>query len=122
MDESKNSIIWPVRGAPHFDFLKEFGFCPNQGGEGDSFVIPTDYLEEKKILEGPRMQKKTLNKNWRWGARWWVGERSDETFSHAEIRNKKRIHLHRCSDAAKNVLGRNVSSVCVYKQISYCLK
>ena len=25
-----------------------------------------------------------------------MGERSDETFSHAEIRNKKRIHLHRC--------------------------
>ena len=58
------------------------------------------------------MQKK-LNKNWGWG----VGERSDETLSHAEIRNKKRIHLHRHRfDAAKNVLGRNVSSVCVYKQ------
>ena len=46
--------------------LKSLDFVSTKGS-GDSFKIPTDYLEQKKILEGPRMQKKTLNKNWRWG-------------------------------------------------------
>ena len=48
-------------------FLKSLDLVPTRGG--DSFVIPTNYFEEEKriFLKGPRMQKKTLNKNWGWG-------------------------------------------------------